>query len=259
MSVESATAAPDRSKAVRKQLRRWLPNQHGAWAMLAVPFLVGMWLGHPTWAHLPLLLAWLLGYMTAFHLEQYLRLRHISRNPKAPRRHLRPLLTFGAALVVIGAGLALTHPWLVLAPSAMAPFFAVNLWFAWRNDERALVNGLVAVVPACGMLLVSAYLGGGALTDGWRPAVACLLYFAGTVFYVKTMIRERGNRDYYRASIVYHLFALAVAAWLQPLLFVAFAVYLARAALLPGRALRPARVGMIEMACCALLTALLLL
>ncbi|WP_222932719.1 YwiC-like family protein [Nocardia yunnanensis] len=256
MSVPSA--APDRSKAVRKQLRLWLPNQHGAWAMLSAPFLVGMGLGRASWWHVPLGIAWLLGYMTAFHLEQYVRLRHIARNPKAPRRHVRPLVTFGAILIVIGAALAVAHPWLLLAAAAMAPFFAVNLWYAWRNDERALVNGLVAVFPACGMLVVSLHLGGGDLAAGWRPAVACLLYFAGTVFYVKTMIRERGNRDFYRISIGYHVVALAVAVWLRPLLAVAFAVYLARAVLLPGRALRPAKVGIIEMGCCALLMVLLL-
>ncbi|MFC3437375.1 YwiC-like family protein [Nocardia seriolae] len=259
MPTQSAAPAPARSRAVRKQLRTWLPNQHGAWAMLAVPFLVGMWLGRPSWVHLPLLIAWLLGYMTAFHLEQYLRLRHISRNPKAPRRHLRPLLTFGAALAVIGGALVIARPWLLVAAAAMAPFFAVNLWYAWRNDERALINGLVAVFPACGMLLVSLYSGGGDLADGWRPALACLLYFAGTIFYVKTMIRERGNRDFYRISVGYHVIALAVAAFLNPWLTIGFALFLVRAASLPGRSLRPGQVGAIEMGCCALLMALLLI
>ncbi|MVU84076.1 hypothetical protein GPX89_43465 [Nocardia sp. ET3-3] len=227
--------------------------------MLAVPFLVGMWLGRPSWQHVPLLVAWLLGYMTAFHLEQYLRLRRISRNPKAPGRHVRPLVTFGAVLVVIGGGLAVAHPWLLLAAVAMAPFFAVNLWYAWRNDERALLNGLVAVFPACGMLLVSLYLGGGILGDGWRGAVACLLYFAGTVFYVKTMIRERGNRDFYRISVAYHVVALGISAFLNPFLTIAFALFLLRAVFLPGRSLRPGQVGMIEMGCCVLLMALLLI
>lgn len=244
---------------MRKEVRKWLPNQHGAWAMLVVPFLIGMLLGHPSWWHIPLLLAWLLAYTTAFHLQQYLRLRRISRNPKAPRRHLRPMLVSGAALIVSGVPVAVAKPGLFVAAAIMLPFFLVNLRYAWRNDERALANGLLAVVPACGMLLASLYVGGGALSDGWRAAVACLLYFAGTVFYVKTMIRERGSRNYYRAAVIFHIVALALATWLQPLLAVAFILFLARAVVLPGYKLRPAEVGIIEMGCCVLLAVLTLI
>ncbi|MCY0948437.1 hypothetical protein [Streptomyces sp. H27-S2] len=62
------------------------------------------------------------------------------------------------------------------------------------------------------------------------PALACLLYFAGTVPYVKTMIRERNSRAYHRGSAAYHAVALAVAACLSPWLALPFAAYLARAA-----------------------------
>ncbi|MCZ4087307.1 hypothetical protein [Streptomyces antarcticus] len=83
------------------------------------------------------------------------------------------------------------------------------------------------------------------------PALACLLYFAGTVPYVKTMIRERNSRAYRRGSAAYHAVALAVAACLSPWLALPFAAYLARAAALPGRGLRVPVVGAIELACSA--------
>lgn len=185
---------------------------------------------------LPLLAAWLLGYIAAFHAQQWLRLRRISRNPKAPRRHVRPALVFGAAFAVCGLPLAVLHPWLVAAAACAAPFVAANTYYAWRNNERALLNGLLAVVPACGMLLVALHLGGGTWADGWRPALACLLYFGGTVPYVKTMIRERDSRAYYRGSVAYHGVALVAAAFLTPWLALPFAAYLARAALLLGGA-----------------------
>ncbi|MEV7420861.1 YwiC-like family protein [Streptomyces sp. NPDC089919] len=240
--------------------QRWLPDQHGAWAMLAVPFLAGTFLApRPTWWQLALFGAWLLGYVAAFHAQQWLRLRRNSRNPRAAGRHVRPAQAFGAAFALLALPLAWRFPWLLAAAAAAAPFLAVTTWHAARNRERALLNGLAAVVPACGMLLVALRLGGGDPADGWRPALACLLYFGGTVPYVKTMIRERRSRAYHRASVGYHAAALAVAAWLSPWLAVPFGLYLVRAVLMPRRRPKVAVVGAVEVvASAALLTALLL-
>ncbi|MFE9773450.1 YwiC-like family protein [Streptomyces sp. NPDC005931] len=239
-----------------RAVRRWLPQQHGAWAMLLVPFLAGTALGGATPWHALLLPAWLLGYLAVFHAQQWLRLRHNSRNPRAAARHTRPVLTFTAALVAPGVALVVHAPWLLLAGACAVPFLALNCWYAWRNRERALVNGLAAVVPACGMLPVALLLGGGGLSDAWRPALACLLYFSGTVLYVKTMIRERGSTTYRGASGVYHAVALGTAAAvLGPWLTGFFALCLSRALAVP--ALGRVRAGVIG-AGEALLSALLL-
>ncbi|MEU9097006.1 YwiC-like family protein [Streptomyces sp. NPDC048361] len=223
-----------------------MPNQHGAWAMLAVPFLAGTFLGEPRWVHLPLFATWLLGYLAVYHAQQWLRLTRISRNPRAPRRHVRPALCFGAAAAVCGLPVAALHPWLLLAAACAVPFVAVNSLYAYRNRERSLWNGLAAVVPACAMLPVALRLGGGMWASGVAPALACLLYFAGTVPYVKTMIRERNSRAYYRGSVAYHCVALVAAALLDPWLAVPFALYLARAVGLPGRGVRVGVVGAVE-------------
>ncbi|MFI8512728.1 YwiC-like family protein [Streptomyces sp. NPDC085460] len=234
-------------------VRRWIPNQHGAWAMLAVPYLAGVLIGSPTWLQLPLFLAWLLAYCAVFHLEQWVRLRRASRNPRAAARHRRPALVLGSATLAFGLPLLVAEPWLGIAAALAALFLAVNIAYARRNRERALVNGLVAVVPACGMLLVALRAGGGQVAEGLAPALACLLYFAGTVPYVKTMIRERNSEAYRRGSVAYHALALLAAAVLNPWLAVPFALYLARAAVLPGRGLRVPVVGAVEVGCSLLL------
>ncbi|MGH4034557.1 YwiC-like family protein [Actinomycetota bacterium Odt1-20B] len=240
------TEKRERPATKKRGRRHWLPNQHGAWAMLAVPFLAGTLLGSPSWAHLPLFVAWLAGYVAAFHAQQWVRLRRIARNPRAPRRHVRPGLVAGAVCAVFGVPLLWPYSWLLLAAACALPFLAVNALYAALNKERALANGLVAVVPACGMLLVAYHLGGGSVADAWRPALACLLYFAGTVPYVKTMIRERGSRAYYRASVAYHVLAVAAAYALSPWLAPLFMAYALRAALLPGKGLKVAVVGATE-------------
>ncbi|MGW2271291.1 YwiC-like family protein [Streptomyces yangpuensis] len=237
----------------------WIPDQHGAWAMLAVPFLAGTFLApRPGWANAALFAAWLLGYVAAFHAQQWLRLA--ARGLRSARRHRLPALVSAAAFAAVAVPLAVLHPWLAVAGLLAAPFVAVNTYYAWRGRERALVNGLAAVVPACGMLLVAGRPGGAEPGELWRPAVACLLYFAGTVPYVKTMIRERNSTAYRAGSVAYHAAALAAAATcLSPWLALPFTAYLARAAALPGRGLRVPVVGAIEIACSLILLTTLLL
>ncbi|MEU6764955.1 YwiC-like family protein [Streptomyces sp. NPDC046853] len=237
---------------------KWIPDQHGAWAMLAVPFAAGTFAGDPGWLHLLLFVCWLLAYAAAFHLQQHLRLGRCSRNPRAAERHLRPFLAFATALLLLGTPLLALRPWLAVAAAAALPFFAVNTFYALRNRERALVNGLVAVVPACAMLLVALRLGGGTLGEGAGAFAACLLYFGGTVLYVKSMIRERRNRRFLYGSIAYHGAALICATLLFPPLAVLFVLCLLRAALLPGRGLRIRTVGLIEMGLSAVLLVTLL-
>ncbi|WP_432133932.1 MULTISPECIES: YwiC-like family protein [unclassified Streptomyces] len=239
-----------------RAVRRWLPQQHGAWAMLVVPFLAGTLLGTPTPWHAVLFAAWLLGYLATYHLQQWLRLRRVSRNPKAPARHVRPLVVFAAALVPPGLALVVHAPWLLLAGLAALPFLAVNCWYAAHNRERATLNGLAAVIPACGMLPVALHLGGGGYA--LVATLTCLLYFAGTVLYVKTMIRERGSAGYRWASGTYHAVALAVGAVLSLWAGVFFAVCLLRALLMPalGR-VRVAVVGATEVVLSAALLTVL--
>ncbi|MFD7263870.1 YwiC-like family protein [Streptomyces sp. NPDC059874] len=244
------------SALTKRSGHTWLPDQHGAWAMLTVPFLAGTLLApRPGWAHALLFAAWLLGYVAIFHGQQWLRLH--ARGLRSARRHGRPALVFGAAFAAAALPVAALHPWLTAAAAAASPFVLVNTYYAWRGRERALVNGLAAVVPACGMLLVAARLGGLGPAGSWPPAAACLLYFAGTVPYVKTMIRERNSRAYRVGSVTYHAAALAAAACLSPWLAIPFAAYLARAVALPGRGLRAPLVGAVEVACSAALPATL--
>lgn len=241
-----------------RAVRRWLPQQHGAWAMLVAPFLAGMLIAAPTPWDAVLLPAWLLGYLAAYHLQQWLRLDRLSRNPKAAARHVRPALTFAAALLPLALALVVHAPWLLLAAVCALPFLAVNCWYARHNRERALLNGLAAVVPACGMLPVAVLLGGGTAGQAWRPALVCLLYFAGTVFHVKTMIRERDSRTYLRASRAYHAGALVVACFLSPWVAAFFALCLLRTLVVPalGRVPVPV-VGAIEVALSLLLVGVL--
>lgn len=228
-------------------VRQFVPPQHGAWAMLLVPWLAGVLTAGFRWAHLPLLGAWLAGYLLSYYALQAVKTRRPAR--------LRPqLLLYGPITAVLGLPVVVVRPQVLLYAPAYALLLAVNVVHARRRRERALLNDLVSVIQSCLMVLVAATVAG----VGWVvPAFAAvLLYFTGTVLYVKTMIRERGNPVYYRASVGYHLAALAVAATLGglPLTGVSL-LLLVRAIALPRRRLPPKHVGMIEILACGLLLA----
>ncbi|MEC2346820.1 hypothetical protein P9H28_22370, partial [Paenibacillus barengoltzii] len=73
------------------------------------------------------------------------------------------------------------------------------------------------------------------------------LYFVGTAFYVKTIIRERNNKRFYVYSVAYHVLLLALAVWqLQPALWIAALILLARAAWFPRTGITAKQSGMLE-------------
>jgi hypothetical protein len=62
-----------------------------------------------------------------------------------------------------------------------------------------------------------------------------LAYFAGTVLYVKTMIRDRGDVERYRLSVTYHVAVCVPAAIASPWFGALFAAFAVRAAVVPKR------------------------
>jgi hypothetical protein len=216
--------------------------------MLAVPYLAGLLAAGYRWPDLPLLGAWLAGYLLSYYVFQAIKSRR-------PERYREQLALYGGLALPLAAIVVAARPQVLWYAPAYAALFAVNAWYAARRQERALVNDLASVGQSCLMVFVVATVA------GTRPAavagafVLCLAYFLGTVFYVKTMIRERDNPAYRRWSVGYHLVALAAVAWLSPWAAALFAWLLLRAALLPGRGWSPKRVGLVEMANCGLLLA----
>lgn len=223
----------------RKKARRFIPPQHGAWAMLLVPWLAGVLTAGFHWAHLPLLGAWLAGYLFSYYALQAIKIQRLAR--------FRPqLLLYGPITAVLGLLVAVARPPVLAYAPAFVVLLAVNGYFAWRRRERALLNDLISVAQSCLMVFVAATVAEAAIGPAVPAFVAVLLYFTGTVLYVKTMIRERGSTPYRRASVAYHVVALAAAALVSLPLAAVFVLLLVRAAALPRYRLAPKHVGIIE-------------
>lgn len=253
----SAVARPTR----RKLGAEWLPRQHGAWAMLFLPYLVGVTLRVqsgtvPTYLW-PLLPTWLLGYFTFNSLSLWLK---SGRKPL----YVRPIVVYGGLTALFGGITLLLAPKLLTWAAAFAPLLGVGLWRAARRDDASLLARGSAVLAACLMCAVASVGSlGDWLGEPWqaRPTLSTFAlwgYFLGTLFYVKTMIREKGEASYLRLSLGFHVLTFIAALWgslgagLSPLLPAFFALTALRAALMPrlehwrGQRTTPKQVGLTE-------------
>lgn len=249
-------------------MKRWIPQQHGAWAMTILPFLLGAIAAARAevlgFAHLTLFLCWMVGYF-AFHAAS----GWLKASPRRRGRYVAPLVTYGAVSATAGLATVALAGWRIL-PWALAflPLVVPALRLAGHRRERATIGGALTIAAASLMVPVARYL----LDPSWAgwPQIAALTgavfgYFFGTVLFVKTNIRERGVRAFTVASVAWHavlLLAATALAWagLLPWWWVpVLAFVLARAVVVPPMRLRPMALGMIEMAVCTVILALTLL
>ncbi|MBT1173682.1 YwiC-like family protein [Bifidobacterium sp. MA2] len=265
---------------VRSTIRRWVPDQPGAWVMATAPALAGLVAGteygRPTIAAFWLLACWILCYCVQFSVARWLK-------SGLARRYRGPALVYCAALAAVGVPFVVLHPGVLAWAPAFAALAVASFVAAWKRRERSLWSNGVAVVASSLMpSLTFAYgtLGAGTgrgtnvMASIPQPTVvglALFLYFVvtqfGSVLFVKTMIRERGNRAYLAASWIWHAAFVAwsviasgpgrglgldspLASHAGPWLVIVAALLLARAVVLPllarFRAIRPLVTGAVE-------------
>lgn len=210
--------------------------------MLATPLLVGLLASGPAWVHLPLALFWLVGYLAFFATGVWLKSGRRTR-------FLPPVRAYGLAAAALGLLTAALRPDLLAwAPLFLVPF-GIGLAASATRHERALASGLATTVGSCLMTVVAYDAGGG--TDprrAWLLAAVLAAYFAGTVFYVKTLIRERGSEPHYWMSVAFHGLATLALAPLSAWLAAVFALLAVRAAIVPAFRVTPKQAGLGEIA-----------
>ncbi|WP_332455173.1 YwiC-like family protein [Paenibacillus crassostreae] len=219
-----------------------IPHEHGGWAMVSVPFIIGMLAGHPSWMHVLLFLAWLFLYLASYPFLQALKKR-------SKRGHLIKWgITYSVIAVLCVLVPLVKHPELFYFAIPLVCLLLVNIWHVKRKAEREMLNDL------CALLIFA--LGGAAAyligDGGWdRTMVWVILfnfiYFIGTVFFVKTVFRKRGNQRWFTASRIYHILLLIIP-WIVglPWMTLAYVFALVRAFIYGGKQIRPMKVGILE-------------
>ncbi len=241
-----------------KTLSVMLPREHGAWAMFLVPLLVGVGTsGRWNLNLLPLALT-----AVGFFLLRYpLMLAIKGRAPDARRNALLWSAIYGALTAISGTWLLLASQlWLLIPIGALGlATLAIYLALAARRAEMSTagewlgIAGLALGAPA-------AYLVATRALDEIAIAVYLLnvVYFGGTVLYIKFKVREQPRAVALtansfdklwagRVTILYHALALIAVALLAansivPAL-VAGAFVLPTCKVVGGVMTRPARVN----------------
>lgn len=232
----------------------WVPDQHGAWVMVTVPLLLGVWLAGPHWIHVPLGVAWYTGYFAFFAASWWLRARG-----KRKRDYVPALATYGAMCALAAVIIIVTLPKVMVWGAVFGPLMSVAVFEAYRRRPRSLVSGLSTVLASVAMIPLASFVAGQPLTEQvWVATFLVGMYFCGTIFYVKSLIRERRNERFTYLSVLVHVvmcaLAFVVSVW-AGLVFGALAV---RAWLMPWwgrkreRPWTPKFVGMTEMLSTAL-------
>ncbi|MDM5189135.1 YwiC-like family protein [Bacillus sp. DX4.1] len=217
-----------------------IPKQHGAWGMLLIPFVLGILIGKGTWYHIPLFLAWLFVYLATYPLLMYV---------KQPRKKYYLhcfFLYFSVAFVC--AIIALMYEWrIVFFSIIMIPCFFINIYYSRQKNERALLNDICAIILFCIGGIISYYFTMKTVDEKiWVIATISFLYFMGSTFYVKTMIREKKNPTYRFVSWGYHSLLVIATLIVSPWFTIAFIPSLVRSIILYGRNISILKVGVLE-------------
>lgn len=269
----SRGASPSAHRMRTLQRHGWMSDQHGAWAMMALPPLLGWALsGRFSWLVLLLLVAWAM----AFQLFSATCL-WVKTPAKRRGRILPALATYGVATAIPGIALLASRPQLLWWGCAFAPLASCALFLVWRGRERSLATRAASILAGNVMGPVAFSL---ASADGSPVAVsahawaACAIfasYYVGTVPLVRSMIRGRRDPRWSLGATAYHAActaATAIAWWfavVSPWCVAAWVALTARAWAMPAlsrarkRPLSPRLIGFTEMAWTCLLFATLLI
>ncbi|OOF44732.1 YwiC-like family protein [Rodentibacter trehalosifermentans] len=231
-----------------------ISNQHGAIVMALLPFIYGMLLAHPVWAHSFLFLAWCALYLMSY---PFLNLFKNKNNPL----YRNWTIIYASAAFIFALPAVFYNGQILYFMLAMLPFVWVNIYYIKQKNERHLFNDIAGII-----IFALAGMGAYYFPDRTFDTKICwvalypALFFIGTTLYIKSMMRERKNPLYLRVSILYHSFLIAYFAFTgQFYLMSAFGVGWVRAIYLPRKKLSVKQVGLTEFVITAIFFIFLLL
>jgi hypothetical protein len=245
----------------RARKTRYLPPQHGAWAFLGLPLIMGGLVAPATPLLALLAMAWIGAYPLSYAVLGMIR------SPR-PERFRRPAAVWAMLVGPACAVFVVVQPWLLGAGAVLVILFAINAVYARRNDERSLVNDLVFILECSAIVPIMWGIGSAADSptgrpelpvpaDVWLLAALCTLVLIGSTLHVKSLIRERADPRYASASKTYAMACLPAGAalalaWGLPdgwWLLVPFVVLALRAWRPMRGQQRPGVIGAIELLC----------
>jgi YwiC-like protein len=170
-----------------------LPKEHGAWAMLIVPLLLGLFIAPAWhWRALVLLVAALGFFLTRYPLAVLVKTR---KRPTADKAYLwRWTAIYGGITALSGGWLVLAYnlDWLAVIGVLGSGLLLFNLWLVSRRQELSLLGELTGIAGLALGAPMAYYTTSGHLdSTAVMLGLINFLYFGGTVFYIKLKVRQQ--------------------------------------------------------------------
>jgi hypothetical protein len=239
------------ARATAPAHRTWIPRQHGAWAMLLLPVLLGVAASAASGWQIAVGGAALAAYLASATVQTWSR----SRRPPAYRT---PILVYTGITAVLGVLLLVAFPPLVLCGLVVVPLGILVFRGAQPGTRRDLVNSVAQVLQALVLVPATAFVSGVFVPETVIAYTAVAAgYQLGTVLVVRSVLRERGNQGFRMLSTGFHVGLMIAAALVLPPAYAVVALgLLARAVAVPllqqrlasgPKPLKPVHVGIVEM------------
>lgn len=279
--------APSRRSSTQSRLKKltrtgWVTRQHGAWSMTLVPVFVGSALGGFTWWQLLLGISWLIAFQAfdAFGLWVQAVAPRKSRSGSASqnkltlargRKYVNAILTYSVVAASTAAVLIMREPRLLWLGLGIAPLALISIFEMWQRRPASFLARSSAIVASALPTPAAFMLGSHPVQweHMWTATILLIAYFVGTIPYIKTLLREKGNKWWLNFSISYHAtftvvaLAGALTGRLTWWVFICWVILTVRAIVFPyvanRRQLRPAVFGISEFLFSAIVVAAILL
>ena len=246
--------------SLQRKLR--LPKEHGAWAMLYVPFILGTIVaGKISLAGFGLLLAVSALFISRESLLIWWRAKNRHRDAQGADK---TFLIYFAIALLSGAPLIFSYKLFALVPLAIfgAALLILNGKQALTLEDRTVTGEILAI---CGLTMTAPaafYVAGGEWTNtAWWLWTLSAVYFSSSVFYVKFRVvnlnpnkkeaqrREWQHCAFYHSFLLVALLILAFTSRLELSVLIAFAPAMGRtfwSLVKPAQPVNLTRAGVLE-------------
>jgi hypothetical protein len=170
-----------------------IPKEHGSWAMLTTPLLLGLAVAPGWhWRTIILLTAALGFFLVRFPLATLVKTRRNKRTNRAYWWQWAGI--YGGITTVSGLWLIVAHSLWWLAPMGVigGGLVLFHLWLITRRQEMSVIGELAGIAGLALGAPMAYYAAVGQLD--WVAGMLWLLnalYFGGTVFYIKLKVRQQ--------------------------------------------------------------------
>ncbi|WP_428417485.1 YwiC-like family protein [Phocicoccus schoeneichii] len=161
-------------------------NQHGAWAMVFMPPIIGILANGFNISQVLFIIGWLLIFFSADQVLFFIKTLR-----RKQYGYIKSAILFASIAAILFIYPLIVDYRIIYFFLLMIPFGFINAYFSKKKDERNILNDVSAIIIFSMAGATVSFLNAHEINFGVLFAfVVSFLYFMGVTFVVKTVIRE---------------------------------------------------------------------